>query len=68
MMVEYGMKNKEVLKATTSVNASVFNLDDLGRVKPNFLADMIIAEGNPIENIQALWKIKMVMKNGETFK
>lgn len=69
LMVEYGMKPLEVLKAATSVNAKAFHLDnELGFIKPGFLSDIIIIEGNPLEKIQHANNIKMVMKNGVIYK
>ena len=65
MMVEYGMDPIAVLRSSTSVNADVFRINSTsGRIKPGLLADLIIVEGNPSQNIHAIRNIKMVMKNG----
>ena len=64
-MVNYGMKQMDVLKSATSVNADVFKISNqVGRVKAGLLADIIAVEGDPSENISQLRKIKMVMKDG----
>jgi imidazolonepropionase-like amidohydrolase len=64
-MVEYGMKPIDVLRAATSVNARVFGLGTtLGRIQPGFLPDIIAVEGDPIQQISAVRKIRLVMKNG----
>jgi imidazolonepropionase-like amidohydrolase len=64
-MVDYGMKQIDVLKSATSVNADVFKMNNqVGRIKPGLLADIIAVEGDPLENISQLRKIKMVMKDG----
>ena len=68
MMVDYGMSTKEVLRSVTSVNASVFGLEELGQITPGFLADLIIVDGDPLNQISALKKVKFVMKNGEVFR
>ncbi len=68
LMVEYGMKPLAALQAATSVNASVFHLDQLGTVKKGFLADIIAVDGNPIKNISTMRKVKFVMKNGTVVK
>ncbi|UZR94712.1 metal-dependent hydrolase family protein [Chondrinema litorale] len=68
MMVEYGMDEKEVLKSVTSVNANVFGLEKLGHLKSEMLADIIAVEGNPIDDISTLRKIKFVMKDGDIYK
>ncbi len=67
MMHEYGMKNIEVLKSSTSINAETFGLKDLGKIQPNYLADIIAVEGNPIDNISVIRKVKLVMKGGKIY-
>jgi imidazolonepropionase-like amidohydrolase len=65
MMVEYGMTPLSVLQSATSVNADIFQMGDkIGKVKNGWLADLIAVEGNPLEDIRVLEKIKMVMKDG----
>ncbi|MCF0056409.1 amidohydrolase family protein [Dyadobacter sp. CY356] len=68
MMVEYGMKPIEVLRSATYVNAKVFHQDNLGQIKPGFLADLVVVEGKPEVNINAIRKVKLVMKNGVIYK
>ena len=67
MMHDYGMSNLEVLKSSTSVNAETFGLKDLGKIQTNYLADIIAVEGNPIDNISVIRKIKLVMKGGRIY-
>jgi len=65
LMVEYGMKPFDVLRAATAVNAKAFRLDDrLGFLKPGMLADVSIFEGNPAEKISDVRKVLFVMKEG----
>lgn len=69
LMVAYGMKPLDVLRAATSVNADVFAYaDNIGRIKKGLLADLIAVEGNPQENISALRKIVLVMKDGKRYR
>lgn len=69
LMVEYGMKPLDVLKAATSVNAKAFHLDqELGYLKPGYLSDIIIVKGNPAENIENTSNILWVMKDGKIYK
>ena len=68
MMVEYGMKPLDVLRSATSVNARVFHLEQLGQIKPNFLADLVVVEGKPDIRISDTRKVKLVVKNGEIVK
>lgn len=67
MMAQYGMKNIDILRSATSVNARIFGLLDLGRIQTGFLADLIAVEGNPEKNISELRKIKIVMKDGKFY-
>ena len=65
MMVDYGMKPLDVLKSATSVNAKVFGLSaELGAIRPGLLADLLIVEGRPDQQISDLRKIRLVMKGG----
>lgn len=68
MMVEYGMKSLDVLKSVTSVNAAVFELPLLGKIQKGFLADLIIVDGKPEEQISDLRKVKFVMKDGVIYR
>lgn len=65
MMVDYGMKNIDVLKSATSINAQIFHIDDrVGRLREGLLADVIAVDGDPAEDISALRNIRLVMKDG----
>jgi imidazolonepropionase-like amidohydrolase len=65
MMVDYGMKPLDVLRSATSVNADVFGYGDkIGRIRKGLLADIVVVEGNVLQNISDIRKIKMVVKNG----
>ncbi|MDB5114511.1 MAG: dihydroorotase [Mucilaginibacter sp.] len=68
LMAEYGMKPIDVLRSATAVNAEVFGLKDLGNIKAGYLADLVAIDGNPIEDIKAVKKVKMVMKDGMMVK
>jgi len=68
LMVEYGMKPLDVLRAATSVNAGVFGLPLLGNIKVDYLADLVAVKGNPVEDISVMKQVNMVMKNGVVVK
>lgn len=68
LMVEYGMQPIEALKSATSLNARIFHLDNLGKIQKGFLADIIAVEGNPVDDITTMRKVKFVMKDGEIYK
>jgi imidazolonepropionase-like amidohydrolase len=69
MMVEYGMNPISALKSATSVNADVFHVNkSVGRIKNGLLADLLVVEGDPTLNIEAIRKVKMVIKGGQIVK
>lgn len=66
IMVAYGMKPIDAVKAATSVDAKVMHMEtQVGRVATGLLADLIAVDGDPTVDISALRKIKLVMKNGQ---
>lgn len=69
LMVEYGMKTMDVLKAATSVNAKAFHLDNqVGFLKEGLKADLVVVAGDPSKSISDLRKVKFVMKDGVIYK
>jgi imidazolonepropionase-like amidohydrolase len=69
LMVEYGMPALDVLRAATSGNAKLFHLDDrLGQVRSGLLADLIAVEGDPSQQIEALRRVRFVMKAGQLIR
>jgi len=69
LMVEYGMKPIDVLRSATSVNADVFKVNDrAGRIAPGKWADLVIVEGNPVDNISQVRKVRWVMKEGIIYR
>ena len=69
LMVDYGMRAEDALKAATSVNATLFHLEGrLGAVRSGLLADLVAVDGDPTTDISALRRIKMVMKGGKVYR
>ena len=68
LMVEYGMKPMEVLKAATKVNARTFHLENLGEIKKGFIADLIAVPGDPSEDITVMRNVKLVLQAGTIIK
>ena len=62
------MKPIDVLRSATSVNAEVFNLKQLGSIKPGFLADLVAVQGKPDDDISAVKQVKFVMKDGVIYR
>ncbi len=69
LMAAYGMPPVEVLKSATSVNARVFGIDDkVGKISKGMLADLLVVDGNPLEDIRSLRQVKHVFKDGKLVK
>ncbi len=65
-LVESGMTPAEVLSAATSSNAQILKeSDNLGSIEPGKLADLVVLEANPLEDITNTRKIHRVIKGGK---
>ena len=69
MLASGGMTPLEVLKCAT-VNGSkiVGRPDELGSIEPGKLADLVVYDKNPLDDIHNTNTIHWVMKNGELFE
>jgi imidazolonepropionase-like amidohydrolase len=65
LLVESGLTPMQAIVAGTLENARFFHASDrLGSVEPGKLADLVIVEGNPLNNISDMRRVKRVMLNG----
>ncbi len=64
-LVRYGVPPLQALMAATSVNAAMLQMQDrIGSIRPGLLADLVVVSGNPVEDITALRRVRLVMKSG----
>jgi imidazolonepropionase-like amidohydrolase len=69
LMVQYGMKPLDVLKADLLNGAKLLDWDrELGALKPGYDADIIAVPGNPLDDISVLKRISFVMKAGVVYR
>ncbi len=59
-----GLSPKEALVAATSAAADSYGLDDRGRIAPGLRADLLLVDGNPLEDIKATRRIRHIWKTG----
>ena len=65
LMVQYGMTPLAAIQAGTLNGAKLLGWQDqLGALKPGYLADVVAVPGNPLDDISALEKVSFVMKAG----
>ncbi|PYT15400.1 MAG: hypothetical protein DMG59_14010 [Acidobacteria bacterium] len=64
-----GLSNHEVLRSATLYGAEAIGYDqDLGSLEPGKLADLLVLNKDPLENIRNTNTIRYVMKNGEMWE
>lgn len=68
----FGYSPNEALRCATVVGASLMgHAGELGEVKQNYLADLLLVDGNPLKDVSILQKrenLLMIMKDGEIYK
>ena len=65
LLAESGLTNAEIIVACTMENARYFRIDHkLGSIEKGKLADLLLVNGNPLEDIKAMRNIERVMLNG----
>jgi imidazolonepropionase-like amidohydrolase len=68
-MVEAGMPPLEALRAATLNAADLLGqTDNLGALEPGKLADVVAVEGDPLQDIGALLRVRFVMKQGAVYR
>jgi imidazolonepropionase-like amidohydrolase len=64
LLEKAGIPLPDLLVAVTSGNASALGLEDRGALRPGLLADMIGVEGNPLTDVGAIRRVRLVIKGG----
>lgn len=65
LLVQAGLRPAQALRAATLDAARAFGRErELGSVEPGKLADLVVLEASPLEDIRNLARIRMVVKDG----
>jgi imidazolonepropionase-like amidohydrolase len=68
-LVKEGMSPAQALLAATAVDAKVLgHANDLGQLKPGYLADIVAVQGDPTQAIEATKAVVFVMKGGQVVR
>jgi imidazolonepropionase-like amidohydrolase len=69
LMRDAGVSAADIIKAGTFNAAQLMGSDqELGSIKPGYLADIIAVPGNPLEDISLLERVGFVMKGGVVYR
>jgi imidazolonepropionase-like amidohydrolase len=69
LMVKYGMAPLAVLQGGLLNGAKLLGWQDqIGALKPGYLADIIAVPGDPLADISVLQKVSFVMKGGTVYR
>ena len=60
-----GFTPAEALRSATSLPAKRFNFSDRGSIKEGLRADLLLVEGNPLEDIDNMLNLRGVWAKGE---
>jgi len=65
LLTEAGFTTTEALEAATRVNAGILDMGNLlGTLEPGKLADVLVVDGRPDEDLNDLLKVSMVWRDG----
>lgn len=66
LMVDFGLNTLQAIQSGTSTAAEILDLEDtVGLIKEGYIADLLVIEGNGVEDITALKNVKEVYRDGE---
>lgn len=63
-LVRAGLSTCQAMAAATAVPAREFGLTDRGRIAPGLRADLLLVDGNPVDDITKLRAVSAIWKNG----
>jgi imidazolonepropionase-like amidohydrolase len=69
LMKKAGMTPMEIIVAATKHAAFVCSLgDQIGTLEPGKIADILVVNSNPLDDLNALKDVRVVIRNGEIIR
>ncbi len=66
--VKYGMEPRKALQAATTEAAALLGFNKLGSLAPGMEGDLVAVEGDPLADIQAVKRVRLVVFEGRIIK
>jgi len=66
LLVREGMTPVEAIQAATGAAAKILGRSELGTIRPGAVADLVVVDGNPAEDVRATRRIRTVIQAGRT--
>jgi imidazolonepropionase-like amidohydrolase len=64
-----GLEVGQIISACTKVNAELLGVEDkLGTLEEGKIADIVLLDGNPIEDIGCIENVSVVIKEGRAYR
>ena len=63
--MEWGLPPMEALQAATSSAADLLRVPDVGTVEEGKAADLVLFDGDPLDDIELVLKTSLVVRRGE---
>ncbi len=67
-MVEAGMPPLVAIRSATAEASKLLGVSDIGTLEVGKRADVVAVQGNPLDNIELLRDINLVIKDGDIYK
>lgn len=65
LLKEAGLTNMQIIIAATKHAAEICSVNhEVGTIERGKIADLFIVEGNPLEDLECIYNVKMVIKEG----
>ena len=65
MVAEFGLSPLQALQTATIQSADYFHATDLGRLEPAARADIVVLDGNPLQDIKNLRRVAALFMDGQ---